>query len=137
MIKIKLENNMYMPERKTKGSVGYDLMSHGDYCILANSILKIKTGISIELPEGYEAQIRPRSGLSAKGIEVIIGTIDSDFRGEISAIFHNTTNLPYHIKNGERIAQLVINKIELPDFTIVSELSETERGVNGFGSTGT
>jgi dUTP pyrophosphatase len=136
MINVKLENAKYMPERKSEGAIGSDLMACGDYCVLANSVIKVKTGVSIELPKGFEAQIRPRSGLSLKGIEIILGTIDSDYRGEISAIVHNTTNIPFHIKDGERIAQMVINKVELPTFNVVSELSKTERGKSGFGSTG-
>jgi dUTP pyrophosphatase len=99
----------------------------------------VKTGLFIELPIGYEAQVRPRSGLAAKkGITVLNspGTIDADYRGEIGVILVNLSNEPFTIENGERIAQLVIAKHERANWEEVDELSETERGAGGFGSTG-
>jgi dUTP pyrophosphatase len=99
----------------------------------------IKTGLFIALPIGYEAQVRPRSGLAAKnGITVLNapGTVDADYRGEIGVILVNLSNVPFVIENGERIAQLVIAKHERADWIEVQELSQTERGEGGFGSTG-
>ena len=99
----------------------------------------VKTGLFIELPKGIEAQVRPRSGLAAKkGITVLNapGTIDADYRGEIGVILVNLSNASFTIKNGERIAQLVIAKHERIDWEEVQELTETERGSGGFGSTG-
>ena len=99
----------------------------------------VKTGLFIELPIGYEAQVRPRSGLAAKkGISVLNapGTVDADYRGEIGVILVNLSNHDFIIENGERVAQLVIAKHERADWQEVNELSETERGAGGFGSTG-
>ena len=99
----------------------------------------VPTGISIALPEGFEAQVRPRSGLAAKkGITVLNspGTVDSDYRGEIRVILINHSDEPFVIKHGDRIAQMVIARHEKASFEIVSSLDETERGAGGFGSTG-
>ena len=100
----------------------------------------VKTGLFIELPIGYEAQVRPRSGLAAKkGITVLNspGTIDADYRGEIGVILVNLSNEDFTIEHGERIAQLVIAKHERGVWVVVEELEETTRGSGGFGSTGT
>jgi dUTP pyrophosphatase len=119
-----------------------DLRAH----ILEPVILKplergiIKTGLFIELPMGYEAQVRPRSGLAAKkGITVLNapGTIDADYRGEIGVILVNLSNETFTIEDGERVAQLVIAKHERAEWVEVETLSETKRGEGGFGSTGT
>ena len=99
----------------------------------------IPTGLHIALPIGYEAQIRPRSGLALKnGITVLNtpGTIDSDYRGDVGVILINHGLEPFHVMQGDRIAQMVINKIEQVDFVQVDELNETNRGTGGFGSTG-
>jgi dUTP pyrophosphatase len=100
----------------------------------------VPTGLYIELPEGYEAQIRPRSGLAAKhGISIVNspGTIDADYRGEIKVILINLSNDEFVIKNGERICQMVIKKYEQVELVRVEELNDTERGSGGFGHTGT
>lgn len=99
----------------------------------------IKTGLFIELPVGFEAQVRPRSGLAAKkGVTVLNapGTIDADYRGEIGVILVNLSNEAFTVENGERVAQLVIAKHERAEWIAVTELSETSRGEGGFGSTG-
>jgi dUTP pyrophosphatase len=99
----------------------------------------VKTGLFIELPIGYEAQVRPRSGLAAKkGVTVLNspGTVDADYRGEIGVILVNLSNEEFVIENGERIAQLIIAKHERAEWIEVGELSETSRGEGGFGSTG-
>lgn len=139
-MKIKLKEGAKMPEFKTAGSVGADLSAFipedSLTVLLPNERCKVPTGLSIQLPEGFEAQIRPRSGLSfMKGLNVILGTIDSDFTGEIGIICHNISDKPIEIENGMRIAQIVISPIFKPYFVLVSELETTERK-GGFGSTG-
>ncbi len=137
-IKIKLLENGVMPEYKTVGSAGVDLVSSEDQIIPPKEIRLIKTGIKVEIPEGYEAQIRSRSGLALNGIVVANspGTIDSDYRGEIGVILANLSNKPFGLKKGMRIAQMVLSKVERIEFEVVDELSESNRGSKGFGSTG-
>lgn len=142
-MKIRIINNSDnpLPHYETIASAGMDLRAK----VSKPSTLKpleraiIKTGLFIELPVGYEAQVRPRSGLAAKsGITVLNapGTIDADYRGEIGVILVNLSNEPFTITNGERIAQLVIARHERAIWDEVEELSETDRGAGGFGSTG-
>lgn len=140
-IKIINRSNHPLPHYETIASAGMDLRAN----VPEPSTLKpleraiVKTGLFIELPIGYEAQVRPRSGLAAKkGISVLNapGTIDADYRGEIGVILVNLSNEPFTIENGERIAQLVIAKHERAVWEEVDELSETDRGAGGFGSTG-
>ncbi|WP_089889737.1 dUTP diphosphatase [Kriegella aquimaris] len=142
-MQIKIINNSAhdLPQYETMASAGMDLRAN----ILESVTLQpleraiIKTGLFIELPVGFEAQVRPRSGLAAKkGITVLNapGTIDADYRGEIGVILVNLSNEPFTIENGERIAQLVIAKHERAIWEAVQELSETSRGEGGFGSTG-
>jgi dUTP pyrophosphatase len=141
-IKIINKSNHDLPNYETIASAGMDLRAN----IKASMALKplgrtiIKTGLFIELPIGYEAQVRPRSGLAAKkGITVLNapGTIDADYRGEIGVILVNLSNEDFIIENGERVAQLVIAKYERAEWIEVETLSETSRGEGGFGSTGT
>jgi dUTP pyrophosphatase len=130
-----------LPNYETIASAGMDLRAN----LLESVSLKplertiIKTGLFIELPIGFEAQVRPRSGLAAKkGITVLNspGTVDADYRGEIGVILVNLSNETFVIENGERIAQLIIAKHERAEWIEVAELSETSRGEGGFGSTG-
>lgn len=137
----KLEHCAGLPEYKTEGAAGMDLVASNDEDIILKPLERylVPTGIKIELPKGYEAQIRPRSGLSIKhGISLIncVGTIDEDYRGEVKAGLVNLSNEMYTIKRGERIAQMVISPVTKANIEIVSELSETKRGDGGFGSTG-
>jgi dUTP pyrophosphatase len=141
-IKIINKSNHDLPSYETIASAGMDLRAN----LSESRILKplersiVGTGLFIELPIGIEAQVRPRSGLAAKkGITVLNapGTIDADYRGEIGVILVNLSNEDFLIQNGERIAQLVIAKHERAEWQDVQELSETERGEGGFGSTGT
>lgn len=129
------------PNYETKGAAGMDLKAN----ITASIILKplertiVKTGLFVALPVGFEAQVRPRSGLAAKnGITVLNapGTIDADYRGEIGVILVNLSSTDFVINDGERIAQLVIAKHERVNWQEVAILTETERGEHGFGSTG-
>ena len=144
MLKVKIVNKgtQQIPEYATPQSAGMDLRANIEKPILLKSLdrVLIPTGLHIALPEGYEAQIRPRSGLALKkGITCLNtpGTIDADYRGEIGIILANISTTDFVVKPGERIAQMVINKIEQADFELVEELDETERGEGGFGHTGT
>ena len=131
-----------LPHYETDASAGMDLRADLSESIRLKPLERaiIKTGLFIELPVGFEAQVRPRSGLSAKkGITVLNapGTIDADYRGEIGVILVNLSNEDFVVEDGERVAQLVIAKHERADWTEVASLSITERGEGGFGSTGT
>lgn len=141
---IKIINNSQhaLPNYETTSSAGMDLRANITEPIILKSLERaiVPTGLFIELPEGYEAQIRPRSGLAAKrGITLLNspGTIDADYRGELGIILVNLSAEPFTIENGERIAQMVISKFEQIQWAPVTVLSETERGAGGFGSTGT
>ena len=141
-VKIINKSQHELPNYETIASAGLDLRANLTEKIVLNSLERtiVKTGLFIELPLGFEAQVRPRSGLAAKkGITVLNspGTIDADYRGEIGVILVNLSNEPFVIENGERIAQLIIAKHERADWIEVQELSATSRGEGGFGSTGT
>jgi len=129
------------PHYETKGAAGMDLKANIEAAITLKPFERaiIKTGLFIALPVGFEAQVRPRSGLAAKkGITVLNspGTVDADYRGEIGVILVNLSNDVFVINDGERIAQLIIAKHERVSWQEVEILSETERGAGGFGSTG-
>jgi dUTP pyrophosphatase len=141
IVKIKkINQNAFLPEYKTLYSSGADLYACIDNKLTVKNmeIMLIPTGISIELPPGFEAQVRPRSGLAARGIILpnSPGTIDSDYRGEIKVIVMNLSGTDFTINRHDRIAQLIIQKVEKAEFTESSALSETARGEGGFGSTG-
>lgn len=129
------------PEYKTEHSAGVDLHAVLDEPVVLGSLERklIPTGLFIELPEGFEAQVRPRSGLALKqGISVVNtpGTIDADYRGEIGVVLINLSNEEVTITDGERIAQLVVARYERVKWVETENLNETERGAGGFGSTG-
>ena len=141
-IKIINQSTYNLPGYETIASAGMDLRAHISEAITLKPLGRaiVRTGLFIELPLGYEAQVRSRSGLAAKkGITVLNapGTIDADYRGEIGVILVNLSNEDFVIETGERIAQLVIAKHERAEWKQVDELSETSRGQGGFGSTGT
>lgn len=140
-IKIINKSQHELPNYETLASAGMDLRANIVEPIVLQPLERaiVKTGLFIELPVGIEAQVRPRSGLAAKnGVTVLNapGTIDADYRGEIGVILVNLSNVAFTIQNGERIAQLIIAKHERAEWELVSELSTTERGEGGFGSTG-
>nr|WP_312576170.1 dUTP diphosphatase [Sedimentibacter sp.] len=140
-IKIVKKNPFKLPEYETSGSAGVDLQAHVDAAVTLKPMERalVPTGLFIELPEGYEAQVRARSGLAIKhGISLVngIGTIDSDYRGEIKVILINLGDADFTINNGDRIAQMVFIKHEQASFELVEELMDTERGAGGFGHTG-
>lgn len=139
-VKIINKSNNPLPEYQTAGSAGMDLRANiiNSVIILPNERVIIPTGIHIQLPDRYEAQIRPRSGLSFKyGITVLNtpGTIDSDYIGEIKVILYNTSNKSFTVHNGDRIAQMIFNKYERANLIEVEKLKPTVRGSGGFGHT--
>ena len=130
-----------LPSYETSGSAGMDIRANIDEPIVLKTFerLAIPTGLYIELPEGYEAQIRPRSGLSLKsGLSIpnAPGTIDSDYRGEIKVIVANLSDREVIIHDGDRIAQMIIARYEKADWELTDQIGDTERGTGGFGSTG-
>ena len=141
-MKIKIINQSQhpLPKYQTALSAGMDLYANLKEAITLKSLERklIPTGLFLELPEGYEAQVRPRSGLAIKnGISVLNapGTIDADYRGEIGVILVNLSTENFNINNGDRIAQMVIAKYETAEWQEVAEINETERGAGGYGST--
>ena len=140
-IKIINKSSHALPNYETIESAGMDLRAHIEQPIVLKPLERaiVKTGLFIELPIGYEAQVRPRSGLAAKkGVTVLNspGTVDADYRGEIGVILVNLSNEAFTVENGERIAQLIIAKHERAEWEETITLSETSRGEGGFGSTG-
>ncbi|AEM70441.1 Deoxyuridine 5'-triphosphate nucleotidohydrolase [Allomuricauda ruestringensis DSM 13258] len=141
-IKIINKSGHKLPHYETLASAGMDLRADIDSPIVLKPLERaiVPTGLFMELPVGYEAQVRPRSGLAAKkGITVLNapGTIDADYRGNVGVILVNLSNEDFTIENGERIAQMVIAKHERAQWEEVETLSDTDRGEGGFGSTGT
>ncbi len=141
-VKVINQSNNPLPQYQTTHSAGLDLMAFIAEPITLRPLQRalIPTGLYIELPAGYEAQIRPRSGLAFKhGISIVNapGTIDADYRGEIKVLLVNLSDQDFTIENGLRIAQMVIAKYERITWEAVNELSETARGAGGYGSTGT
>ena len=135
------KSNNALPAYETENSAGLDIRAFIDETVVLKPSERrlIKTGLFIEIPHGYEAQVRPRSGLAFKnGITVLNspGTIDADYRGEIGVILINHSNENFEINSGDRIAQLVFAKVEQAVWKVTEALSETERGEGGFGSTG-
>ena len=142
-MKVQIINKSHhaLPEYATPQSAGMDLRANLDEPVTLNPLERklIPTGLFMALPAGYEAQVRPRSGLAIKkGITVLNtpGTVDADYRGEVCVILINLSNEPFVINDGERIAQMVIAKHEQPELIEVDVLDETERGAGGFGHTG-
>lgn len=140
-VKIVNQSGHALPDYSTPNSAGMDLRAKLDAPVTLKPLERrlIPTGLFMELPEGYEAQIRPRSGLALKkGISIVNtpGTIDADYRGEIGIIVINLSDTDFVMNDGERICQMVINKVEKISWAEVSSLEESERGAGGFGHTG-
>lgn len=138
---VKIHPNAKLPEYATEGAAGMDLINvlEEPITLKPNERAKVPTGLVMILPEGYEGQVRPRSGLALKhGITLTncVGTIDSDYRGEVCCLMINLGNEPYTIEPGERIAQLVIAPVTHVEIEKIEEIPETKRGAGGFGSTG-
>ncbi len=136
---VKLVREVPLPRCQTPGSAGFDLVAALGTLVKARSHAVVPTGLAIELPPGFEAQVRPRSGLAARhgvGILNSPGTIDSDYRGEIKVILFNCSEKDYKVRTGDRIAQLVFSRTVPVEIQQVEQLSGTERGTEGFGHTG-
>lgn len=125
-----------LPAYATLGSAGLDLCAVMPGVVEPHSVKRVPTGLRCEIPAGTMGEVRPRSGLASRGIVAITGTIDSDYRGEIAVIIHNTTPYPWSYSHGDRIAQLVIVPVIRVEPVRMGSLSETARGAGGFGSTG-
>lgn len=141
IVKIVRENGVELPKYETAGAAGMDIRANIVEPIVLGSLERtlVPTGIKIAIPDGYEVQVRPRSGLALKhGITLLNtpGTIDSDYRGELKIIIANMSKDSYTINPQERIGQLVLNKVEQIEWKVVETLDETERGAGGFGHTG-
>lgn len=139
MINIEVIAEKHLPVYATENSAGADLRSIIDYTLKVGEIKLISTGIRMAVPNGFEVQIRPRSGLALKhGITIpnSPGTIDSDYRGDIGVILQNLGNKDFEIKSGDRVAQMVLAEHKTIKFIITDELNETKRGDGGFSSTG-
>lgn len=141
IVKVIKNEGVTLPKYETSGAAGMDVRANISEPIVLGSLDRalIPLGLRLEIPEGYEVQVRPRSGLALKhGIGMVnsIGTIDSDYRGEIGAIIVNLSKEPYTIQPQERIGQIVLNKVEQIEWELVEKLSKSERGSGGFGSTG-
>lgn len=140
-IKVVAKEGAKLPLYKTSGAAGADICALLEKPLVVESgkSAMVPTGLFFEIPEGYEVQIRPRSGLAAKnGVTVLNtpGTIDSDYRGEINVILINLGDKPFTVNNGDRIAQMLLAPVIQAEFSVVTSLDETERGAGGFGSTG-
>ncbi|MGP1439817.1 MAG: dUTP diphosphatase [Treponema sp.] len=138
---VKLSPGAILPEYKTEGAAGADLFAYIENDVKLSPMERrlIPTGVFVQLPFGYELQVRPRSGLALKyGVTVLNtpGTVDSDYRGELQVLLINFGNEDFVVRNGDRIAQAVITEVSRVSFTVSSSLSQTERGSNGYGSTG-
>lgn len=137
--KIKLTTEGCEPTKAHPSDAGWDLRAAREYLIPPGGRVAINCGVQLELPEGYEAQIRPRSGLAIKkGLTVLNtpGTIDEHYRGIIGAIIINHSGVNHIVEKGDRIAQMVVKEVEPSEYEIVDELNETDRGESGYGSSG-
>lgn len=141
IVKIMNKSNNALPNYETIGSAGMDIRADLKAAIIIKPMARVlvPTGLFVEIPLGYEGQIRPRSGLAIKhGISLIncVGTIDSDYRGEVKIPLINLGQEPFKIENGERIAQFVLSSHEIVEWSMKENLNKTDRGAGGFGSTG-
>lgn len=135
----KLNDSAIIPSYQSSGASGFDLHAVESLEIKPSEFIAVKTGLAFEIPNGFEIQVRPRSGLAFKnGIGVLNtpGTIDSDYRGEVMVILFNFSKETFHIKKGDRIAQAVLSQIFQVNFIVSDSLDSTQRGDKGFGSTG-
>lgn len=132
----KLHPDAKMFEQKTDGAVCADVYALEDTYITTGATKVVKTGIAVEIPKGYEGLVRPRSGFSSKGIDTALGTIDCDYRGDVGVIITNNSYNSISIKKHDRIGQFAIREVPIVTYIESEELTDTERGTNGFGSTG-
>jgi dUTP pyrophosphatase len=135
----KVHPDAIIPKYQTAGAAGVDLCSIEDVSIGEGDKALVATGLSMAIPQGWEGQVRPRSGLAAKSALTVLntpGTIDSDYRGEVKVILINHGHGVFHVRKGDRIAQMVFTPVAQADFAEVEDLESTDRGAGGFGSTG-
>ena len=132
----KLSHEAKIPIYKTTEAAGFDIYSTESTLLKANSTTKVPTGIALEIPHGFYLRIEDRSGMAAKGIHKIGGIVDSDYRGVVFVVLHNTTGQDFQIEKHDRIAQGVVTPVSQANFEETDQLNETERGESGFGSTG-
>ena len=125
-----------VPTRAYPTDSGLDMYAAEGVVILPGQTVRVRTGVAIELPEGMEGQVRPRSSLASKGIYALLGTIDQSYRGEIGVILTNLSSERYAVKPSDRVAQLVVCRVALPSIELVDELTPSDRGAGGVGSTG-
>ena len=135
-VKIKIFEGGRKPAYQRDGDCCLDCYAREEKTVFLHQRVQIPLGFALELPEEYEAQIRPRSGLSKKGVEVSLGTCDENFRGELQATVYNNSNEDFKVDVGDRVCQLAIRKAPKINLIVVDELSETNRGTNGWGSSG-
>ena len=137
-VKIKLLPGATAPRQVRAGDACFDLYSGGDAAIalLPRSVTKVPLGFMMEMPPHHEAQLRPRSGLASRGLVCMLGTIDQPYRGELQAVMLNATDETYWVEPNERIAQMAIRPVPTVELVEVDELSDTDRGTDGFGSSG-
>jgi len=131
-----LTENARVPAIQSKGAAGYDIYSDQKLLLFPSERKLVSTGISLNIPNSYYGRIAPRSSLAVKGIDVGAGVVDSDYRGEVKVLLINNSKDMFEIKHGDRIAQLILEKIAHCEIQVVDNLDETERGEGGFGSTG-
>ena len=135
----RLHSDALLPRRMTAGSAGFDLFADGDATVGPGEVVTIACGFAIALPNGFEAQIRPRSGLATRHAVVPVnspGTIDSDYRGEVSVPLINLGREPFAVRRGDRIAQMIVHRLPTVAVEEVDQLDPTDRGEGGFGHTG-
>lgn len=133
----KLKANAILPQMMREGDAAFDLAACEDVLLKSGETKIIPTGLALEIPVGFVGNIRDRSGMSAKhALHTLAGIIDSNYRGEIGIVMTNLSQVDYQIKAGDRVAQMLIQKIEIADFEEVGELSDTNRGEKGFNSSG-
>ena len=134
----RLHPNARLPERATEGSTGYDLYACLDQPLkVGHEAVRVPTGFAMEFPSGLDVQVRPRSGLSSRGVLVVLGTVDSDYRGEVLVTMYALPDRdPHVVQDGDRIAQMVISRADEVSIELAEELSATSRDTGGHGSTG-
>jgi dUTP pyrophosphatase len=132
----KVQDTAKLPTRAHHDDAGIDLYSCGEHVILPGHTAKIPIGIAFEIEEGYAGLIWDKSSIASKGIITSGGVIDAGYRGEVSVVLQNVTTEPYTFEHGQKVAQMIIQKVEFPNIVEASELSDSKRGTGGFGSTG-
>lgn len=133
----KLDPNAKLPTRGSEDAIGVDLYALEDTVVMWGDVTKVRTGIAVAIPPGYYGRVAPRSGLAAKnGIDVLAGVIDADYRGELVVLLTTHREARLRIEAGERVAQLILERADIPVMAVTDQLDDTARGAGGFGSTG-